>query len=354
MNLCVFGLTITSSWGNGHATVWRGLCRGLARLGHRVVFFERDVPYYARHRDLPEPDGCALHLHGGWHEVAELARAEVERADVAVVTSYCPDAAPAAALVTSSTGRLRVFYDLDAPVTLSRLDAGEPVDYVPPGGLRGFDLVLSFTGGRALALLAGRLGARRVAPLYGCVDPDVHHPGDASPEFAADLSYLGTYAADRQDGVERLFLEPSRRLGGRSFLLGGSLYPGDIAWPDNVRRIEHVPPARHAAFFASSRLTLNLTRASMARMGHCPSGRLFEAAACGAAIASDWWRGLDEFFEPGREILVARTTDEMLALLRRPAGELAEVGRAARRRALADHSAARRAEQMMEVLSCGA
>jgi spore maturation protein CgeB len=353
MNLCIFGLTISSSWGNGHATLWRGLCRQLARLGHRVTFFERDVSYYSRHRDLREPDGCRLCLYRSWPEVEADAAAELDGSDVAMVTSYCPDAIPASQMVSSAGNVLRVFYDLDAPVTLASLEAGEPVDYLPREGLADFDLVLSFTGGRALAELSRRLGARRVAPLYGSVDPDVHQPRSAVGERAVDLSYLATYAADRQDAVDRLFLAPARRLPERSFLLGGSLYPAEVAWPDNVERIEHVPPGRHPAFFASSRLTLNATRSSMARMGYCPSGRLFEAAACGAAIVSDWWQGLDEFFEPGREILVARSTDDVLEFLARPDRELAAIGAAARRRALTDHTAERRARQMIEVLECG-
>jgi spore maturation protein CgeB len=232
-------------------------------------------------------------------------------------------------------------------VTLERLAAGEPVAYLPPGGLGGFDLVLSYTGGEALAELARRLGARRVAPLYGSVDPRAHRPAGAKPEYRADLSYLGTWAADRQEQLDRLFLEPARRLADRRFLIGGALYPADFPWGANVYFVRHVPPPEHPAFFGSSALTLNVTRAAMARMGHCPSGRLFEAAACGAPVLSDRWPGLEEFFTPGEEILVAGTTEEAVSAVSLSFAELTRIAAAARARTLAEHTAERRAEQML-------
>lgn len=198
MKIVVFGLTISSSWGNGHATLWRGLCRALAARGHDVIFFERDVSYYAAHRDAVSPAGCDLRLYSDWESVRGEATRAVRQADVAMVTSYCPDAQTASDLVLESTSGLRVFYDLDTGVTLARLTAGESVAYLRPGGLADFDLVLSYTGGRALTELCDRLGARRVAPLYGSVDPDAHCQVDASEMPRADLSYLGTYASDRQ------------------------------------------------------------------------------------------------------------------------------------------------------------
>ena len=349
MKLVVFGLTVTSSWGNGHATLWRGLLAGLARLGHRVTFFERDVPYYAWHRDRRELPGHRLVLYPDWPEVLPLARAELAGADVAMVTSYCPDAIAATELVLGTPGPLRTFYDLDTPVTLDRLRAGERVPYIGPAGLSGFDLVLSYTGGEALSELRSRLGARSVAPLYGSVDPDAHRPAPGRPEYAADLSYLGTYALDRQEQLDRLFLQPARRRPGLRFLIGGSLYPPDFPWVENVFYVRHVPPAEHPAFYGSSALTLNVTRAAMASMGYCPSGRLFEAAACGAPLLSDDWEGLDRFFEPGREILVARSTEEALEALALPRADLARIAAAARDRTLAEHTAERRAREMVDL-----
>lgn len=343
MKIVIFGLTISSSWGNGHATLWRGLCRALADAGHEVVFFERDVPYYAHNRDYWEIPGGALVLYPAWNDIRARATAEVGEADAALVTSYCPDALPATDLVTGASRALRVFYDLDTPVTLARLERGEAVDYLGPRGLRDFDLVLSYTGGMALDILRERLGARRVAPLYGHVDPQTHRPVEPLARYCADLSYMGTYAADRQAALEALFVEPARQMPNGRFLIGGAQYPQDFPWTKNIFFVRHLPPPEHPAFFSSSLLTLNVTRQAMAAMGWCPSGRLFEAAACGAAILSDGWDGLDAFFAPGREILVARSTDDALAALGREEAELRRIGAAARERTLAEHTSAHRA-----------
>jgi spore maturation protein CgeB len=351
MRIVVFGLSVSSSWGNGHATLWRALIKALGDRGHHVAFFERDVPYYAQHRDLTTLEGHDLRLYAAWSDVRADAARCVREADVALVTSYCPDAAAASALVGDAPRVTRVFYDLDTPVTLSRLDAGEPVDYVPPGGFEGYDLVLSYTGGGALDALRTRLGARVAKPLYGSVDPGVHRPDAPREAYRADLSYLGTYAEDRQATLDALFLRPARLLPEKRFLIGGSQYPDSFAWARNIHYIHHVPPPDHPAFFGSCGLTLNVTRQAMAAMGWCPSGRLFEAAACGAPILSDWWEGLDAFFEPGRELLVARTTDEALAALDRSADERRALAAHARARVLASHTAAHRARDFEDALA---
>jgi spore maturation protein CgeB len=351
MKFVVFGLTISSSWGNGHATLWRGLMKALTSLGHTVVFFEKEVPWYAINRDLWEMwDGAELVLYSDWEDVAGRARREVGSADVAIVTSYCPDGRAASAVVLDHASGERLFYDLDTPVTLARFEQGEQVGYLPEQGLGDFDLVLSYTGGQALRQLRSLLGARRAAPLYGHVDHYWHRPAPHEDWYAADLSYLGTYATDRQDGVERLLIEPARQRPERAFLVGGSAYPGDMEWPENVRKLEHIPPAHHPSFFSSSRLTLNVTRADMARMGWCPSGRLFEAAACGAAIVSDDWAGLGAFFGPGEEILIARSSEDVVAALDRPDEELRAIGRRARERVLDEHTSLHRARQLIELI----
>ena len=349
MRIVIFGLSVTSSWGNGHAPLWRALIRALHADGHHVTFFERDVPYYAEHRDLSElPGGGELVLYSEWD--APRARRAADGADVAVVTSYCPDALAATDTICESRAALRCFYDLDTPVTLARLEAGDPVGYIGAAGLGGFDLVLSYTGGLALELLQSRLGARRVVPIYGSVDPDLHRPAPPAAQYRAALSYLGTYAADRQPMLERLFVEPARRRPDARFVLGGALYPKEFPWTDNVYFVRHLPPAEHAAFYASSRMTLNVTQAAMAAMGWCPSGRLFEAAACGAPILSDNREGLDSFFEPGREILVAASTADAMAALDLSDEALADIARRARARALEEHTAARRAREMIRAI----
>jgi spore maturation protein CgeB len=348
--IVIFGLTVSSSWGNGHATVWRGLLRSLSAMGHSIVFFERDVPWYASARDLHQGHGYDLVLYRGWDEIARRAEAELARADAGIVTSYCPDAIAAAELILAKSELIHVFYDLDTPVTLERLCRGETVEYLPPDGLGRFDLVLSFTGGKALDELRTRLGARTALPLYGSVDVDAHQPVPPIPHYASDLSYLGTYAADRQEGVQRLLLHPAQTLPEKQFVIGGSLYPGDFPRTENLRFIDHVPPGEHPAFYCSSRITLNVTRGAMASFGYCPSGRLFEAAACGTPILSDTWEGLDEFFEPGREILLARSTGEAVEAMRLPDAALASIAANARRRVLAHHTAGRRAEQLLSML----
>ncbi len=347
----IFGLTVSSSWGNGHATLWRGLWRALAREGHTVVFFERDVPYYAEHRDLDHLPGGTLVLYADWADVVDRAKRHLADADVGMVTSYCPDAHAASALLLDAAVPHKAFYDLDTPVTLEALRAGEAVPYIPPRGLGDFDLVLSYTGGRALDELRTRLGARRVAPLYGHVDPDEHRPVAPAPQYVADLSYLGTYAPDRQPALESLLVEPARRLPELRFCIAGALYPSSFPWAANIAFVRHHPPHEHPAFFSSSRLTLNITRRAMAEMGYCPSGRLFEAAACGTPVLSDWWPGLDAFFTPGEQLLVARDTEQAMAALQIDPATLARIGRAARERTLDAHTSTHRARELVAVLS---
>jgi spore maturation protein CgeB len=351
MRWVIFGLTISSSWGNGHATLWRGLWRALARRGHHLVFFERDVPYYAEHRDLTELPGGDLVLYPSWGDVLPRARRELQGADAAIVTSYCPDGVAAARLLADgATGAPKVFYDMDTPVTLENLREGRPVPYLGERGLRDFDLVLSYTGGASLDALRSQLGAPRVATLYGHVDPQVHRPVAPAANYRCALSYLGTYASDRQAALEALFIEPARRMPALSFLIGGAQYPADFPWTANIRFVRHMPPAEHPAFFSSSRLTLSVTRRAMAENGWCPSGRLFEAAACGTPIVSDAWAGLETFLEPGREVIVARDARDVEAALEMPDAQLARIAHDARERVLALHSSDHRAAEFERML----
>ena len=351
MNIVIFGLTVSSSWGNGHATLWRGLCKHLTREGHGVVFFERDVPYYADTRALSELPGGGLVLYPKWEIIKHPACNALRDADAAIVTSYCPDGQGAAAMMLDQPGLLKIFYDLDTPVTLAQLRDGAELSYIGPDGLSRFDLVLSFTGGPRLMEEYGRkLRARRIEPLYGHVDPDIHRPVSARPHYLSDLSYLGTYSADRQQTLENLFVQPARERRNRRFLIGGAQYPHDFPWSPNIHFVRHLPPAEHASFFASSRLTLNVTRQAMAEMGWCPSGRLFEAAACGTPIISDRWDGMEAFFQPGEEILLADNAADVLAALSRDDNDLRLIARRARERTLDEHSSAKRAMELIALM----
>ena len=349
MKLVVFGLSISSSWGNGHATLWRGLLEALSRKGCRVTFFERDVPYYAESRDLTALGYAELVLYSDWSSIATRASSEVREADAIIVTSFCPDGIAATRLASDARG-VKIFYDLDTPVTLAALTEGREPFYIGDDGLRPFDMVLSYTGGAALEELKVQLGARRVAPLYGHVNPEQHRPAAPVGRYACDLSYLGTYASDRQAALEKLFLEPASRQPEQRFLIGGAQYPQTFPWLRNVFFVRHLPPDEHAAFYASSKLTLNVTRGAMMRMGWCPSGRLFEAASCGAAIISDEFDGIDAFYEPGTEVLIAHSADDVLAALDLSDLELTSIARAARERTLAAHTSDHRAEEFLSAL----
>jgi spore maturation protein CgeB len=351
MKIVVFGLTISSTWGNGHATVWRSLARALIDRGHEFVFFERDVPYYRAHRDLEAVPGGELCLYSDWPGAAPLAERQVREADVAIVTSYCADAQEASEWVLDSRARLKVFYDLDTPVTLEKLRQNQEVPYIREGGFGDFDLVLSFTGGAALEQLRTRLGARRVAALYGSVDPQVHARREPVARYRADLSYLGTYAEDRQAALDALFLAPARRLHEMRFLVAGAQYPEAFPWTANIFFVRHLGAQEHPAFYSSSRLTLNVTRKAMAKLGYCPSGRLFEASACGTPILSDRWEGIEEFFSPGEEILLAGSADEAIEALRLDEMTLGKLATRARERTLTEHTGAARARQMESIFN---
>jgi len=350
LKLVVFGLTISSTWGNGHATLWRGLCRALARRGHRVVFFERDQPYYAAARDFAELKGLELVLYRSFAEVRQQAERELGGAEAGIVTSYCPDAKPASDLVLGSHAEVKCYYDMDTPVTLASVLRGEPVSYLPDNGLGDFDLVLSYTGGSALTLLTSSLRARRVATLYGSVDPELHFRAPARDEFRGILSYLGTYAEDRQAAVEELLLAPADILTRDRFLIAGAQYPDSFPWRRNVSFVRHLPPADHAAFFVSSLATLNVTRAAMKEFGYCPSPRLFEAAACGVPILSDAWEGLERFLEPESEVVLVRDRKDVVAALAGSASELSRVGQRAQARVLSQHTAAARVLELERAL----
>jgi spore maturation protein CgeB len=344
LRIVILGLSITSSWGNGHATTYRGLVRELTARGHDVLFLERDVPWYASNRDLPLPKygSTALYL-----DLAELKRrftAEVAEADVVIVGSYVPEGDEVGAWVTRTAHGLTAFYDIDTPVTLAKLARGEE-EYLTPALIREYQLYLSFTGGPTLERLEEEFGSPMARPLYCSVDPKLYYPEATTLQW--DLGYMGTYSDDRQPALTRLLIEPARAWAEGTFVVAGPQYPKTIRWPRNVRRVQHLPPERHRGFYNAQRFTLNLTRSDMIAAGFSPSVRLFEAAACGTPIISDYWDGLDTLFEPGTEILLARSREEVLESIRDiPDEERRAVGHRACLRVLAEHTAGHRAAEL--------
>lgn len=339
MKITIFGLSITSSWGNGHATTFRALCSALHALGHRIVFFEREVEWYRNNRDLAEPPFCSMRFYDDWKTVLPTVRRELKDTDVAMVGSYFPDGIAALDEVLDSGVPVKTFYDIDTPITMRSLRQNAATDYLLPRHLPELDVYFSFTGGPLLQEIESHFGASLAVPLYCSVDPERHRPLPPSTAFASDLSYMGTYAPDRQPKIDDLLVGPAAALSDRKFIVAGPQYPESIQWPKNVERITHLNPVHHALFYSSSRMTLNVTRREMVMAGFSPSVRLFEAAACGAAIVSDNWPGLDTFFTPGREILIpADGRDVSRYILGYSECELREIGRAARERVLVSHT----------------
>jgi spore maturation protein CgeB len=350
MKLVVLGLSITSSWGNGHATTFRGLLREFHARGHDILFLERDQPWYAENRDLPQPPGCSVALYHSLRELQTRFAREVRGADCVIVGSYVLEGVAVGEWVTRTARGATAFYDIDTPVTLAKLERGDH-EYLAPEVIPRFDLYLSFTGGPTLERIEEEFGAPAAHALYCSVDPAHYFFEEGTPQ-KWDLGYLGTYSDDRQPALQRLLIEPARQLSDQRFAVAGPMYPAALSWPENVERIEHLSPGEHRAFYNAQRWTLNVTRAAMVQAGYSPSVRLFEAAACGTPIISDAWAGLETLFKPGREILVAHTSEDVREILRDlPDAERRAIGQRARRRVLARHTAAHRAAELENIIN---
>lgn len=344
MRISILGLSITSSWGNGHATTYRGLVRGLVERGHDVLFLERDMPWYADNRDLPDPPHGRTELYRRLGELKERYASDVREADLVIVGSYVPDGVEVGRWVMETARGLVAFYDIDTPITLAKLENGDE-EYLSTDLIPRYGLYLSFTGGLTLDRLERDYGSPCARPLYCSVDPELYFP--EYTELRWDLGYLGTYSDDRQPVLDRLMLEPARQWPEGLFSVVGPQYPPTIDWPSNVHRLEHLPPAEHRAFYNSQRFTLNVTRSEMVKVGYSPSVRLFEAAACGMPIISDWWEGLETILLPEEEILVSRSPADTLRCLRETSeSKRREIGRRARARILAEHTYAHRAAEL--------
>jgi spore maturation protein CgeB len=349
VKIVILGLSITSSWGNGHATTYRGLVRELAARGHEVLFLERNRHWYEQNRDLPDPSFCRVGIYESLDELATRHTRAVREADLVIVGSFVPEGIAAGEWVHDVARGRTAFYDIDTPVTLARLASGD-LDYLSTALIPRYDLYLSFTGGPVLDKIEEELGSPCARALFCSVDPALYYPETRAPRW--DLGYLGTYSKDRQPALDRLLVEPARRAPDLSMVVAGPQYPPELAWPEAVERITHLAPRDHREFYNSQRFTLSVTRADMVRIGWSPSVRLFEAAACGVPILTDPWPGLDDFFVPGEDIAVVESAEDSLRLLRSlPESERAAIGQRARGRVLAEHTSAHRAVELERYLA---
>lgn len=346
-DIVILGLSLSSSWGNGHATTYRALIRGLQTHGKRVLFLERDVPWYASNRDLPQPDFCDLAYYDSVQDLIARHTPQLQNAGAVMVGSYVPDGVAVIDALADLALPSWHFYDIDTPVTLSRLARGDE-EYLARRQIPLFDSYLSFSGGPTLDRLEQEFGARSAHALYCSVDADRYAPTGEAQRW--DLGYLGTYSVDRQPVLERLLIEPARQLPHMRFVVGGAQFPAGIDWPENVERLEHVPPSEHRSFYNRQRFTLNVTRADMVSAGWSPSVRLFEAGACGTPVISDVWTGLDQLFPADAIVLAQHSADVVRALRETSVSERNAMAAAARRHVLAEHSGTARAGELLAML----
>jgi spore maturation protein CgeB len=345
MKITIIGLSLTSSWGNGHATTYRGLISELNKKGNEILFLEHDVPWYAANRDIPNPEYCSVDLYKTFDELKHKYSEEVKNSDLVIVGSYVNGGVEIGSWVCNTAKGIKAFYDIDTPVTIARLEANDEL-YLSKKLIPQFDLYLSFTGGPMLQHLEKKYGSPMARALHCSFDPNTYFPETA--KIVWDLGYLGTYSHDRQPPLNKLMLQAAKILNNHKFIVAGPQYPEAINWPINLQRVDHVPPHEHRKFYNSQRFTMNITRADMIKWGYSPSVRLFEAAACATPIISDNWEGLDTFFEPGIDILIAETKEDTIYYLKNiTEEERKRIGQNGRRKVLQLHTAAHRAQELL-------
>ncbi len=351
MRIAFWGSSLVSAYWNGAATYYRGILRALAALGHEIAFYEPDAYDRQKHRDIADPDWARIVVYdaGNLDEVerrlhaSEECEVVVKASGVGVLDEFLEQR------VSSLPGSVcKVFWDVDAPATLDRLGAN-PSDPFHEALAR-FDLVLTYGGGKPVTTQYRRFGARECFAIYNALDPDIHFPTAPDPRFTCDLSFLGNRLPDREARVEEFFLKAARLASAKAFLLGGSGW-ADKPLPANVSYVGHVYTADHNAFNCSARVVLNISRESMARYGFSPATRVFEAAGAAACLITDAWEGIELFLEPGREVLVARSGEEVAHILNEISDERARaMGEAARKRVLADHTYRQRGRMVDSIL----
>ncbi|ATB28885.1 CgeB family protein [Melittangium boletus] len=350
--IAFFGSSLVSAYWNGAATYYRGIIRALHERGHRVTFYEPDAYERQQHRDMADPDWARVVVYSAQGtDALERCLEEARDADVVVKASGVGvfDALlEARVLELRRPGTQVVFWDVDAPATLERLekDPGDPFRALVPR----YDHILTYGGGEPVVSAYRALGARECVPIYNALDPSTHHPVAADTRFTGDLAFLGNRLPDREARVEAFFLKAASLLTSSRFLLGGSGW-GDRSLPDNVKYLGHVYTQDHNALNCSARAVLNIHRDSMARFGFSPATRVFEAAGAGACLITDAFEGVELFLEPGREVLVAHSGEEVAGHVRALSEpEARRIGQAALRRVLAEHTYAHRALKVEAVL----
>ncbi len=352
MNIAFFGSSLLSAYWNGAATYYRGMIRALDARGHRVTFYEPDAYERQSHRDIEPPSWARSVVYANNLAAMRACLHEARSADVLIKASgvgVFDEELEAGVLELKRPSNIVLFWDVDAPATLERVqsNSADPFRALVPR----YDAILTYGGGAPVALGYGALGARECVPIFNALDPQTHHPAPRDERFEAALGFLGNRLPDREARVEEFFWKAARLCPAQVLALGGAGW-NDHARPKNVNYLGHVYTRDHNAFHTTPRLALNISRDSMARFGFSPATRVFEATGAGACLVSDWWQGIEEFFEPNREILVAKSGEEVAAFVEEvDEARARSLGRAALRRALSDHTYAQRAQQFEELIS---
>lgn len=352
LEIAFFGSSIVSAYWNGAATYYRGIVKALHKMGHHITFYEPDIYQRQEHRDIPDPEWCSVKVYEAREAVLEDLMKQAANADVIIKASGVgayDQWLEQKVVQLKNEHNLVIFWDVDAPATLERID-NDPQD--PFKSVVGqYDLILTYGGGNPVVEAYQQIGAQGCIPIYNGLDTDSHYPVASDPKFNCDLAFLGNRLPDREQRVEEFFIEPARKLPDLEFILGGSGWD-DKPLSSNVKYLGHVYTKDHNAFNCTPRAVLNISRDSMARFGFSPATRVFEAAGAGACIITDYWEGIETFFEPGKEILVASSGKEVIQLLEDLSPEKAkEIGRAALGRVLSEHTYAHRASLLEKVFS---
>ncbi|MFP4143821.1 MAG: glycosyltransferase [Phycisphaeraceae bacterium] len=352
LDIAFFGSSLVSAYWNGAATYYRGIIRALAERGHRVTFYEPDAWDRQAHRDIDDPPWAKVVVYPPEEQAALDCLRQAKSADVIVKASgvgIFDDLLEKAVLELRGPGRQVVFWDVDAPATLDRVQ-NDPADAFAPL-VAEYDLVLTYGGGEPVVRAYEQAGAKQCVPIYNALDPATHHPAEPDERFAGDLGFLGNRMPDRETRVDEFFVEPAKLLGHRRFVLGGSGWENKTL-PANVCHVGHVYTRDHNAFNCTPLAVLNISRSSMARYGFSPATRVFEAAGAGACLITDHWEGIEQFLEPNREVLVAKDGQDVANHLAELTPERARgIGSAARQRVLGEHTYAHRARELETLLA---